>query len=686
MKDIQNEKGIALVIAILTLAVFSILGLAIVTISNQGQKQRDFSNEQIEGKMLADTGLMYFQKYLDDHLKSIDKNSLKSNDQAVTDVLNAIATDLSQQPSAEQNPDNYKKINLPVEEDKNPGSEGSFQIFYQDNSLVQPLDLAQPSKILYQDDSTSSYGHPYLRKLKVSVIGIPSDTTHFRKVRLTATVYINTIASPFHYAISTTNELHLFGGSNIIGNVTASSVNVSTEYADSTYGTIDPDHPDDLSKYKDLYTINNGDAVINQPYVEGKILLYGQDASIQGGLLGQNGSDKPYFTSNNPPQIAIDRQTVQKLGLLMPKGIINQSGTVSADPATPYLPGSEPPLVEKNDTTNDNSLKFITPGNTNTSLAEYIKSQFENNVVPNPKDPNIVVNESSNTNALDPTTQPIWLGSSSNINDQSGFRLADYSKFTTNAIIYTYQNNVKDGTANAQPFSLTARLTGDELENKGVTKLLIGPDPNDPTVDYTSKNASVEMGDGNKFNSTDSAFSFNGSIFIKGNLDIVGDINVKGTIFVDGDVNIRENGGGTDYSNAPNLVILSTGKITITDRNSDAVTDPNNTDRIDWTKVRRLVAFLYSDNYPIEIYSKQSVNWFYGGLATGTGKNNPIENAPPPYIELDTKRKQDDFASHMTIQFNRGIFEKETPGLPSDNQFYLDIYDKYYDNVNPTNN
>lgn len=667
MKEIQNEKGIALITAILTIVVFSILGLAMVTMTEQGLKQRDFSNEQAEGKMLADTGLLYFQKYLEKNLNFNDstiQSAIKSpNDD--DDLMGAIKLKFPNQSGT--------RISL-------PDGKGAFQIQYQ---VVDLKDInGDPVSAFPYQDENDTYIQPYVRKLHVTVTGIPADTSHFKNVMLTATVYINTIASPFHYAISTPNELNLFGGSNIIGNVTAKQVNVSTQFSDSNYKS----DPDDPQKYKDVYEINIGDSTNNQPYVEGKIKLNGNEAKLQRGTLTPNTSDKPTFNSNPDLNLALtDRQSLRSIGLFMPRGQIDESGIVSANPMAPYIPGTEPPLVEKLSVPTNNTLKFFTPDNPSANLREYIKYQFQKNEIPDPKDSSIVVNDLSPTNALDPTTQPIWIASSSNINDQSGFRTADFSKFTfPNAVIYTNQNNIKtNNEINSKPYLLTARLTGDELKKQGFTSLFIGPDPIDTNA-YEAKNASVEMGNGISFEnaSIEGPFSFDGSIFIKGNLDIVGDITVNGTIFVDGDVNIRENGGGTDYSNAPNLVILSTGKITITNRNIDAVNDQG---IIDWTKVSRLGAFLYSDNYPIEIYSNKSVNWLYGGLATGTGENNKNSNdnntAPkphPPYIELDTARKQDDYASHMIIQFSRGIFEQETPGLPSANQFYCDTYDIIY--------
>lgn len=632
MKDIQNEKGIALIMAILALVMFSILGLAIVTVTNQGQKQRDLSNEQIEGKMLADTGLLYFQKYL-------EKN-LNFDDIAIQSALK----------SPSENDELQKQINkiYPIPGDPTitlPDGKGAFQIQYQIMNTIP-----------YQDDNDSSkpYTQPYIRKLDVTVTGIPADTSHFKKVKLTATMYINTIASPFHYAISTPNELRLYGGSNIIGSVSANQLYASTQFYHSYY---------EKDQNKNIYTIEQDDPMnpaFNLPYVEGKVFLHGDPLNLYNvKALSPNDDGPP--TRSVTDLVYTDRQSLQSIffTLKSPEDVATTSNTpsasinVSAPVGKPYIPRSEPPLVESN-------IENINPG-LSFNLNEYIKSQFQ--TIALQAGTKLFVNDNDQQ-------QPIWIGTNGPVD---GFK-TDNSLADSDIAIYTEQSDNKvlpTNDPNAPPvFLLTARLTGNTISSP--KRLFIGPDPNSNSVDYDTMNASVEMGKGSSFagTSTEGCFTFNGSIFIKGDLDIVGDINVNGTIYVDGNVNIREVGGGTDFSTAPNLVILSTGRIIISNRNK--------TDNIEWSTVPRLSAFLYSDNYPIEIYSYKSVNWFYGGLATGTGDNNSDPKSPPPYIELNTKREQDSYASHMTIQFNRGIFEKETPGLPSANQFFIDTYDLNY--------
>jgi cytoskeletal protein CcmA (bactofilin family) len=625
MKDIQNEKGIALIMAILTLVVFSILGLAIVTVTNQGQKQRDLSNEQIEGKMLADTGLLFFQKYLEKNLNFNDtsiQSAIKSpgDPDGITNVIDQIASR-----------NEGKIITL-------PDGKGAFQIQYQIKNLLD-IERNPISTIPYQVDSNSlkPYSQPYVRKLSVIVIGIPADTAHFKKVKLTATLYINTVSSPFHYAISTPNELNLNGGSNIIGNVTANQVNVSTQYYYSDQNTyyFEPENP------------------INLPYVEGKIFLTGNPVfSLKSGPWPQDSEGHPAHYPSVSQNVYTDRQSLESIFTPYPPDA--PSPPVDALEDKPYVPGSEPPLVESSTRINQ-GLAF--------NLEDYIKSQFQT-IAPQ-AGTKLFVNDTDQQ-------QPIWIGAGIPVD---GFRTIN-SFANSDIAIYSEQieNQIQTSTApnHLPPFLLTARLTDNTFSSP--RRLFIGPDPNFNSVDYAATNAVVEIGHNSSFNDlpnypSDNPFTFNGSIFIKGNLDIVGDINVNGTIYVDGNVNIRENIGSNVLSEIPNLAILSTGTITISNRNTIG------SNNFDWNN--RLSTFLYSERQPIKIYSHTSVNWFYGGLATGSGSIS--DN---PYIELDAKREGAGsslpYASHMTVQFNRGIFERETPGLPSDDQFYFDIYDLNY--------
>lgn len=201
-------------------------------------------------------------------------------------------------------------------------------------------------------------------------------------------------------------------------------------------------------------------------------------------------------------------------------------------------------------------------------------------------------------------------------------------------------------------------MTGEHLNGK-VNKLYIAGSNRD-------QKTAVEMGRLGSFkkeaDKTGEPFTFEGSIYIKGNLDIVGDINVKGTIYVDGNVVIREieNIQKTADQNH-NLVILASGTISLTDRYKDK-------EPADET-IKPLSAFLYSES-AMQIFSKDSNNRIYGGIAAGQTDS---------YIELNTLREnKGDLPTHLVIAFNRKIFEDTTPGLPPGDRYHIDLFDKTY--------
>jgi hypothetical protein len=617
--NLRNEKGIALLTVLFIIVIFTILGISVLTVTVQGAKVRGVSNEETEGKLLADMGLMYFQKYLENHLPYDPNNASLQNaikypraDDEISKTIAAIAT---------------KKVN-----DKGPfhvtslpdgkgGVSGAFAIMYDEE---------------YKNNDGSPA--PNSRKLNVTVLGIPNQPTgdassKLVRMRLDATLYINAIPGPFHYAISTPNDLHLYGGSNIIGGVqVGGDLSTSTSYLYRTQNTTTGQ-----DEWKTDTPVET-----NQPYLEGSVLL-GPSSKVEKFSTfspADPGKDEP-LSPLQPEEVDLNRQSLQ--GTFTPRGSIPDSGIISADKNRPYVPGFEPPLIQRSHDI-PSALTFRYGTEDGLDLKTYF-AKYTATLAP-----------TKYVEVASSSAQPIAIEGNKEWNQSAEFTTKtadDFDQLSKTAVIYSNQDNVS-----GHAFQLTARLTGDTL--KDYQQLYIGPAPGSSSV------ATVELGKSGSFNLTPdqtlgTPFTFTGPIYIKGNLDIVGDVKIAGTIFVDGDVVIRE----ISNMENQNFVIMATGKITLSNRYSDKTVS-------DWPTLPALSAFLYSDHQAIDIYSIQSFNRINGGIATGSD--------PKAYIELNTKREPEgnDYASRATVQFNRGIFEKETPGLPSANRFYYDIFDRKY--------
>jgi hypothetical protein len=637
MQNLNNEKGAALLIVFLIVSVFIILGFSISSYMVQSSKIRAFADDEIQGKMLADMGLTYFQKYIE---KNVIHSGIASDD-AVISKVNEIAAKNEGERILR-----YKQISLPNQED------GGFAIgyaFVDNNKEDDSKDYIPES-----DGTVEEPSQPFIRKLKVSVIGLPpraaSDVQMSPKVvKLEAIVYINTVPAAFHYAISTPSDLRLLGGSNIIGNVAAGNIVTSTEYQYS----------------EDNVWRTSGDGA-NQPYIEGKVVLSAKNGGIYrlpplsslSKITDETYNeefDEPYekgkhripdATDSQNTKLPNDIKGLRTANVFTPKTLENDNAEaiLSAPGGKPYFPGYEPPFVE--------NVSSAPAPLFEESIEKYIKDQLEK----------LIPNYQSSSQQVGEAGQPIALETLNE--DEGSFDILSDAKIAESPK-FSILSQQKKGETSAP---LTVRLTGNRLEGK-INQLFITPETNNHSV-------TVEMGRKGSFASTPTKdgdpFTFTGSIYIKGNLDIVGDIDIRGAIYVDGDVVIREAGNVSEKKGEQNnLAIIASGKISLTNRYAD---ETINKPTEEWKDIKPspiLSAFLYSED-AIEIYSRSSFNWIQGGIATKDS-----------YIELNTRREPPTTpelggASRMVIQFNRGIFENPTPGLPSADKFYADIYDMEY--------
>ncbi|WCN38543.1 hypothetical protein [Aneurinibacillus uraniidurans] len=644
----HREKGAALLTVLFILILLTLLGFSLASYMMQGAKQRAIADDEVEGKMLADTGLMYLQSYMEKEAKfGADGKPLADRD--VLALLDKVAK--------RNNPSDIKEIEaqkltyqvtwLPQKE--NPHDQGGFGIAYVSLDAVGD----ETSDIIAAVKDPIKPSQPYVRKLRLYIVGIPAraaadNSDGQKRVLLKATAYINTIDAPFRFAVSTPGDLRLLGGSNIIGDVTAGNLVTSNQHLYSQDGVwkIDPG--------------NSG----TQSYIEGRAVFNNQTGKLYQvpSLPAAGGADKPNLDSTTKNEINdFSRSSLASHNMFTPHALPDNETVLNAKSTTPYIPGYDIPTFSRN----ANLKQKLSLG----SIASYMAKQEADNGINSFSVTEPEIDLISGMNPGDPArykTRPLALEVP--VNDSDALEPIDIGQTTADEKLVIASDYAKDSAA----IPLTIRLTGNSLKGKA-DRIFIGP------TDST-KLATVEMGRTGSFKQTPDnsgePFTFDGVIYIHGNLDIVGDIKIKGAIYVDGDVVIRE-AGNIDYDAGKknNLAIISTGKITLTDRYLDR-DNPGQVGK--WTDTSTngkaspvLSAFLYSENN-LELYSHDSFNWIVGGLATSAN-----------YIELNTKREdpQDDKtggAARLVVQFNRGIFERPTPGLPVGSSYSLDVYDVYY--------
>ncbi|WP_139490260.1 pilus assembly PilX N-terminal domain-containing protein [Brevibacillus dissolubilis] len=634
---LQNERGAALVVTLFILALFLMLSISIAYMTMQSAKQRAFADDEIQGKMLADMGLTYLREHLEGQLASpFDPSSPVPSDIDEPDVSQDGIQAIVEQVAGDHASPRITDVR---------GADGEllgrFAISY------RVADDPQIGRRIPYTSETSASGQsqPYLLPLVVTVTGIPAKQSELserinRRVQLDATVYVNTIPAPFHHAINTAGELRLFGGSNIIGNVSAQKIVVSDQYRYSEW-TQGSDREPSWN--------TDGSGSEAYPYVEGTVFLpyNGQvyrlqqfDQPVQAPHAEDTHTDQPYLTA-----LSISEQARYFTARTdKPEYSDDQNAFVlSANPLTPYIPGYETPLVQRT----VNAAQTLMLGN-GQSVGQFVRSRLAQ----------------TDAGTTSGRTTSIHVGQTEAVQFETQADPARNEGFIPTPTIPTGTNRLIIRSAYTEltdTVNLTARLTGNALPSS-LHEIYIGPDR---SADGEAV-AMVEMGRQGSFDQDQTGgdadsgdpFTFNGTIYIKGNLDIVGDIHINGTIYVDGDVVIREIENLSDK----NLAIIASGSISLTSRNKD---------RTDWQKIPALQAFLYSDQ-AMEIYSIRSFNRITGGIATGGA-----------FLELDTKRELlasgDDPVSRFTIQFDRGIFADETPGLPAGDRFYVDVYDVRYE-------
>ncbi|MBN6186533.1 hypothetical protein JQN58_05965 [Aneurinibacillus sp. BA2021] len=632
MGMLRNEKGAALLLVFLILIIFTILGVSVMTITMQSSQIRTFMDSEIEGKMLAETGLSYFQEYMEEKLKG--KRPSELIDKEVVSIIQEIASPIQLLEDKSKMED--KKIVLPKAEGQQ--GESGFAIFY---------NLGQEVKY---SDGSSDLPQPYIRKVEVSIIGMPAGSgapgVTQKKVRLNATVYINTIPAPFHSAVSTQGNLLLFGGTNIIGNVAANNIITTHQYY--------------YIENTQFQTVEDADEK-NVPYIEGKVTLseqgklYRGDSGFSISSYQRSSAEKPIVRPSSEgvtevPDLSFAALRREKLFTPLPDMDKEER---SAPGNAPYIPGLEPPIMER---TKQNIPPLFSDASGNTlTVKEHIEQQLMD------------AKTKSTKITVDEMGQPITFDTG---DENNGFRY--YSETPSDKKLYIESEQLP-----GDPLPLTVRLTGDELNEK-INKLYIAPQSDRNSV-------TVEMGRRDAFEASvsepkEKPFTYKGIIVIRGNLDIYNDINMNGIIYVDGDVVIREATNKSSEDNNNKLAIIASGTITLANRYPGSEFDDTNKR---WQEDRNhnapspLYAFIYTDNSfqehsappytGLEMYSIDSVNHIVGGIGTANGQ-----------IELNTKREGTSQASRLTIQFNRKIFEDPFPGLPSDQQFFIDLYDITY--------
>ncbi|MGN7470657.1 hypothetical protein [Brevibacillus sp. SAFN-007a] len=628
MQIVKEERGGALVIVFFILVLFTALALSLASHTMQSVKQRVFSEDEVQGKLLADAGLAYFQEYLETQLQ-MPRSFLHGNG-TISELRDSLAIANAEPVSQSSDkvieiikrisatePNTYKPIRL-------PGMNGSFAIHTAIESRI-PRD-------------TGSTSQPYVLKLKVSVIGIPDRAENFRKVKLTSTVYVNTVPAPFHYAISTPGQLRLFGGSNVIGNIAADSVVTSSRYRYSSLKNTEDSDPTNDEVVWEVGTSGPN-------YVEGEIFLPSRSRLMQ---IAAIPAEEPSSTAFSGPRL--DDLEAAFVPSPLPD-TEEPTITLSADPKTPHIPGYEPPIVTETHRPTDSLFTEEQGENT----AQYVYDRIREGK-----------QLASSAQQLEPVEFARWFRDPEEAADPlpPGFMEASAPNGELLVIESPYREDTPDF------LNLTARFTGNALAN--IRQLYIsGPDGEGM--------AAVEMGRSGSFKAQPDQegepFTYTGTIYIKGNLDIVGDVSIDGTVYVDGNVVIREIRNITQPGHKKNnLVIIASGTISLTDRYTDESS-------IDSTDIYPLSAFLYSES-AMEIYSIHSHNRLIGGIATGRSVRDAVE-AGTSYIELNSVREPrgDQPPTHMSISFDRNIFEVKTPGLPPGDRFHIDLYDKEYPEV-----
>jgi hypothetical protein len=712
LKALKNEQGIALITVFFILILLSVIGLSMMQLTRQAEKQQVFTDDEIQSKLLAEMGLLYFKENMETmQFNDTDINYAINHPSDSDSIIAKLETFAYNNHGKSEK--KYKFIRVGDASSDSGFALGFTLLPFQVTENATPVST---NTLAYKSGEDGEPSQPYVRKLEITSIGIPSKTENNKRKRvmLTATVYLNTIPAPFHYAVSTGGELRLFGGSNIIGNVMAGNVVQSSSYRYLQNG----------AWKKTTYTNNTAEFINQQSYIEGKLLF----ANSTGGIYQLQDmpprdpeviemttsvpKDSDLHETSPPTSDSLasgdisqtrDQLRAKKIFLPYPLADSDQ-GTeeLSAKKETPYFPGRDVPITE---TADDNNLQLLDKNSVqNTGEKMKILEFIDNKRISLKSESNvqsIVVQEGYSFSFEEEEG-----AESDEVKPEGGFFKENPSK--SKILILSKQPKPDDEEVESP--SLTVRLTGKALYNDTVkvNTLYIGPDKEDAAANAKEYRATVEMGRKSSFQdhtedsgetsepSPSDKFTFKGTIFIDGDLDIVDDIDITGTIYVNGNVTIREATNESSDPEKPNtLAIIASGKITLANRYTDDTTYKTDEESIKntWFKSKEenkdavplLSAFLYSEGSLIKkdtsdtrekikaklqglaVYSIDSINLIKGGISAGNNQ----------FIEFNTKREPNR-AARLTVLFDRNIFEQATPGLPAGEKFFIDLYDEKY--------
>lgn len=724
MRVLRNEQGVALLTVFFILILLSVIGLSMMQLTRQAEKQQTFTDDEIKGKLLAEMGLLYFKENLETlHFNEADINYAvhhPNDDDAIIGKIQSFAYN-----NYETNEKRFTFIKV-----GNANSDSGFALGFRLLPFTPKENTSSNSTntLAYKSGDDDEPSQPYVRKLEVTSIGVPSknDNDKRKRVMLTTTMYLNTVPAPFHYAASTGGELRLFGGSNIIGNVLAGNVVQSSSYRYLKEAPRNGSAPVVGGIWKKETRTRNANGYVNQQaYIQGKLLFARsgkgvyqiEDMPLPVPELIELTTPLPVSSNlheTSPPtsdpladlngEVSYTREQLRSKNIFLPYPLPDSdqsTDTLSTSPETPYFPGRDVPIVE---TAEDDNLELLNQNSRiNTgekmNVAEFIDNQ-RTSLLSKPNVQSIIVQEGYSLSFEEEEEQQ------DGFTPNGGF----YKESPTKSKILILSRQSKPTDEEVVSPSLTVRLSGTPL-SAGPTKvntLFIGPDKEHTEANAKEYRATVEMGRKSSFqdDTTDAEntnrptpsdkFTFRGTIFIDGDLDIVDDIDITGTIYVNGNVTIREATNESSDPGKPNtLAIIASGKITLANRytNSSVYKVDDASIRDTWFKSKSehslaippLTAFLYSEGsmnneHPATaleevkaklqgttIYSVESINLIKGGVSSG---NNH-------FIEFNTKREENR-AARLTIVFDRNIFEQETPGLPAGDKFFIDLYDEKY--------
>jgi hypothetical protein len=617
MGYLKCEKGSALLISVFLILLFTVLGFTISAMVVNSAKQASITEDRYQGKVLAEMGIQHVKKELERRFPS--RESLKVLDINADDYIRALKDGIT--------------VTL-------SGTKNSYTVKAEETKWTSSNDLLP-------EGTVADSNIPYVLRLKIKSTGTPANNSASPRT-VTATLYLNTVPKVFHYAVATPNELRLFGGSNIFGNVYAGS-----KLALSPYVRITNILDDSIYKVGQPGDGNVPDAnPENKPYIQGFINIP-KDGFLY--KVKPNETDSNYsLLTDSTTVLAADatRQRIQ--AFFRPLG--SPQNGVPIYPSQQYEAGYEAPFiqVEKSNVSFRDVKDMKNPTDSTSSVAYLIDKKLKEG------------KESSSTRYYDLQNEQFIL-----IKDKDDF--PEGFDITSSAPLY-----LKMGTTGTPPSASgpgqvpIVQLSGDRL--KTVPALYIESDsfqtatinlgtadriePKEPTGTSDSLSASGS--------SDNTPFTFNGAIYVKGDVDILGDINVNGTIFVDGNVFIDE----MKTVQNQNLVIFASGSISFANRYQDpAFSTYDAANYI--ANAPSLNAFLYSDKN-IELYAYDSVIKINGGLFGGSGTDG--------YIELNARRKGNSGSyskgsTRLTVNFNRSIFEKPTIGMPSSDITYVDVFD-----------